>query len=88
MSVLRGERKPGKKWSQKDRALALALTLYEADLCQGCGQPMSLSSGEHPHDYEVRNTRCMACAEIEEFQDSGKAKTLDSGTKTYVVVDD
>ncbi len=29
----------------------------------------------------------MACAEIEEFQDSGKAKTLDSGTKTYVVVD-
>lgn len=88
MSVLRGERKPGKKWSGKDRAFALALTAYEADLCQGCGQPMSLSSGEHAHDYDVRHTRCMACAEVEEFQQSSKAKDMDSGTKTYVVKDE
>ncbi len=86
--MLRGARKPGKKWTMRDRAFALALTLYEADLCNGCGQPMSLSSGEHPHDYDIRDTRCMACAELEEFQQSEKSKNLEPGTKTYVVVDE
>ena len=86
MSVLRGDRKPGKKWSDKDRAFALALTAYEADLCGGCGQPMSRSSGDHPHDYDIRTTRCMGCAEIEEHRDSSKKP--DTGEKTYVVRDE
>ena len=86
MSVLRGERKPGKKWTARDRAFALALTLYEADLCQGCGQPMSMSSGDHPHDYDIRTTGCMGCSEIEEHRDNSK-KPL-PGEKTYVVRDE
>lgn len=86
MSVLRGERKPGKKWSSRDRAFALALTLYEADLCNGCGQPMSLSSGDHPHDYQVERIRCMACAEIEDDREGSRKP--ESGEKTYVIRDE
>lgn len=86
MSVLRGERRPGKKWTARDRAFALALTAYEADLCQGCGQPMSMTSGEHPHDYDIRTTVCMGCAEIEEFREG--SRTPEKGEKTYVVKDE
>lgn len=86
MTVLRGERKPGKKWSNRDRAFALALTLYEADLCSGCGQPMSLSAGDHPHDYQVERIRCMGCAEIEEDREGSRKP--DSGEKTYVIRDE
>ncbi|MCT1446214.1 hypothetical protein M3G00_07795 [Brevibacterium casei] len=86
MSVLRGERKPGKKWTARDRVFALALTAYEADLCHGCGQPMSMTSGDHPHDYDIRTTRCMACAEIEEHRNNSKEP--ETGEKTYVVLDE
>lgn len=88
VSVIRGERKPGKKWTTVDRTFALALSVYEADLCHGCGQPMSLSSGDHAHDYDIRTTRCMGCAELEEHRDSSKAKDAQSGTKTFVVIDE
>ena len=84
--MLRGERKPGKKWSQRDRAFALALTAYEADLCNGCGQPMSRTTGEHPTDYEVHRINCMACAELEEHRDSKREP--EKGEKTYVVKDE
>lgn len=83
MSVLRGERKPGTKWSNKDRAFALALTLYEADLCQGCGQPMSLSTGKHAHTYQIERIECEACAEIEDDREGSRKPK--SGEKTYVV---
>lgn len=86
MSVLRGERKPGKKWSAKDRAFALALTAYEADLCKGCGQPMSRTTGEHPTDYEVHRINCVACAELEEHRRLDR--TPEDGEKTYVVKDE
>lgn len=69
-----------------DRAFALALTSYEADLCNGCGQPMSMSSGEHPHDYQIERTRCMACSEIEE--DREVSRKPQPGEKTYVVLDE
>ena len=83
MSVLRGERKPGKKFTGKDRAFALALTVYEADLCQGCGKPMSLTSGDHPHDYEVDTITCVGCEELERFRDSSREPA--QGEKTFLV---
>lgn len=86
MSVLRGERKPGKKWTTTDRMFALALNAFEADLCNGCGQPMSMSSGEHPHDYQIERTRCMACAEVEEDREGSRKP--ESGEKTYVIRDE
>ena len=85
MSVLRGERKPVKKFTAKDRAFALALTVYEADLCGGCGKPMSLTSGDHPHDYEVETTTCVGCAELEMFLEGSREP--EKGEKTFVVKD-
>ena len=85
MSVLRGERKPGKKFTGKDHAFALALTVYEADLCQWCGKPMSLTSGDHPHDYEVETTTCVGCAELEMFREGSREP--EKGEKTFVVKD-
>lgn len=84
--MLRGERKPGKKWSGKDRAFALALTVYEADLCNGCGQPMSNTTGDHPHDYNVDSIRCMACSELEDHREESSKKP-ESGEKLFVVKD-
>ena len=81
--MLRGERKPGKKWSARDRAFALALTVYEADLCNGCGKPMSLTSGKHPHDYEVETTKCVGCEELEMFREV--TREPEKGEKTFLV---
>lgn len=87
MSVLQGERKPGKRWTDKDRAFALALTAYESDLCRGCGQPMSRTTGEHKHDFEVDTITCVACEELEQFKSSAKGESLPAGTKTFVARD-
>ena len=83
--MLRGERKPGKKWTDKDRIFAMALAVYESDLCRGCGQPMSLSSGDHPHDYDINTIVCAGCRELEEFHRLDR-KPAD-GEKTYVTLD-
>lgn len=85
VSVLLGERKPGKKWTGKDRAFALALVAYEADLCRGCGQPMSLTSGDHPHDYDINTAICIGCAEIDEHRRLDREPA--DGEKTYVTLD-
>lgn len=47
---------------------------------------MSMTSGDHPHDYDIRTTRCMACAEIEEHRNNSKEP--ETGEKTYVVLDE
>lgn len=39
--MIRSGTKPGRAWSTWDRALALALTLYEDSLCPCCGVPKS-----------------------------------------------
>lgn len=52
------------EWSLEDRALVDAVQAYEADLCPGCGQPLSESlhghGGEHRR-YRVGYSVCMAC---------------------------
>jgi hypothetical protein len=56
LSVLRS-------WSEHDYTLALAQTLYEADLCGDCGHPMAESAVSL---YDVPEpARCMACDAIE-----------------------
>ena len=67
-------------WSDVDRLLAEALTMYEAALCDGCGQPLheSTSPDADPDNrsssmrYEVPPPmRCFACT------------ALDSAVKPY-----
>lgn len=57
-------------WSDTDRALAEALDLYEAGLCQGCGQPKDRAW--HPDhngwiDVDARLT-CEGCRALGEWQ--------------------
>lgn len=90
MSVLRGERKPGKKFTGKDRAFALALTVYEADLCQGCGKPMSLTGhaqGEHAkQSYSIDTITCIGCEELEMNRESSKEPV--KGEKVFLIRDE
>jgi len=47
---------------------------------------MSLTTGKHAHDYEVRRVNCMACAELDEFRRLDRKP--EDGEKTYVVKDE
>ena len=52
-------------WTDEDRAWAMALLEYEADLCSGCGQPRSESmAAEHEFDYRPTALRCHGCAAV------------------------
>lgn len=46
---------------------------------------MSLSSGEHPHDYDVNTAICIGCAELDEHRSLDR--TPADGEKTYVTLD-
>ena len=70
LSVLRGLRAPGERWTQHDASLAVALTLHEATLCHGCGHPLAESTspeadlGNRDGDYHYEAdlpVRCHAC---------------------------
>lgn len=64
---MRGERRPTALWSHKDRLLALALAVYEADLCAGCGHPMSesMDPANERRYHAPPPHRCHACTAIE-----------------------
>jgi hypothetical protein len=55
------------EWTQDDRDLAIALTLYEADACPGCGQPLCETTrpereGRYKAGLAVRCHHCTAAA--------------------------
>lgn len=74
LSVLRGLRSPAQRWTQHDSSLAVALTLHEATLCPGCGQPLSestspdadLGNRHGAYHYEASlPIRCHACTAVD-----------------------
>ena len=72
-----------KRWGERDRLAAIALTLYEASLCKGCSQDVA-SWGANPA-LTVQAPVCPGCAALEKFQaDNPK---LPAGSKPYVVPD-
>ena len=90
VSTFRGTTAPGEKWTGTDRTLAMALTIYEAGLCGGCGQPLALthSSDDHKgHGYAVQTYECTSCSELESVSDETKKADV-PGTKRYTVLDD
>ena len=54
-------------WKATDQALALALTEYEANLCDGCGHPMHESMSPENEGLWVSPLpmRCHACTAID-----------------------
>lgn len=80
-------------WREQDGLLAAALTLYEADLCSGCGHPLSEttdpdadpSNREGHHRYDALDpVRCFACdalaAKAKQYQESPAPQALRFGT--------
>ena len=62
LSVLRGERAPTAAWTEQDGLLAQALTLYESQLCSGCGHPVAETMGEeNDGEWASEEFRCHAC---------------------------
>lgn len=79
--VLIGDDDPqASRWTPKNRALALALTIYEAGLCKGCGQPMHESIDEDGPQYSAEDIHCRGCAIMSQAgSDADKP-----GTKWYL----
>lgn len=71
LSVLRGQVAPGSRWTEHDRTLAVALTLHEAGLCQGCGHPVEeTTAGSEAWHYEAPIPhRCHACTALAQRQE-------------------
>ena len=78
-----------KRWQRLDVTLATALTIHEAGLCSGCGQPRSLS---HDPDmtgmFAVRESQCVACEVLDRDRESDRAKHRMPGTKVFVALAD
>ena len=57
-------------WTDNDRALALALDLHEAGLCQGCGQPKHRAwHPDHLGWIDVNaDLTCEGCRALAEWQ--------------------
>lgn len=59
------------EWDDEDRALLYALEDYEADLCPGCGHPMSESlhrEGVPDPQYQAAYAVCLGCVAKERAQ--------------------
>lgn len=78
LSVLRGQGPPGTRWTEHDRTTAVALTLWEALQCPGCGQPLEESTDPEADPsrvdgawhYDVPTpTRCHACTAVHVAQE-------------------
>lgn len=78
-SQFQGVNRPGSSWTSRDRALALALKLFEQTLCPGCGWPRGVTM-----DKVLRRAwsakiagRCHACTEIDK---RSQGYTTEKGT--------
>lgn len=82
LSVARGERSRSARVAERDWMLACALTLYEASLCPGCGQPRHESmdpANEHRYHADLP-LRCHACTaqvrRVKEYADQTDREAL------------
>lgn len=82
LSVIRGERRPGQRWTDRDALLLQALTYYEASLCSGCGQPMwlGMDPDTEGHWKAPLPTRCHPCTAIairmKDYEEADQASAL------------
>ena len=69
---------PEPRWTEQDRAEALALTLYRSGLCPKCGRPLEVCTSQEGvgPDFAAQFTACRATLAIVEKQrglsDNGK----------------
>lgn len=78
----------GKKsgWDdQRNRLLAVAITLLEDEMCKSCGTPVWLGhSSNNEVVFDLRTSTCFGCAEIDKAR-SNSGKKAKHGESHYVV---
>lgn len=88
VSVFRGRRRPGKKWTSTDRLLMLALQAYEDDCCPGCGQPRTYSFDPDARGrYKAPHATCEGCASLTRA-DKALGEKKPPGLVVYLQPDD
>lgn len=80
---------PPGAWTETDRFLAEALTLYERSLCGDCGHDKTVAWDDSADGwFEVDDSiMCHACAARERYQNDHKEKTPEPGVKIGVRLD-
>lgn len=67
-----------KKWTPKDRLLAVALTVHEDGLCKGCGQPRDRSWNDDMAGlYVAHRATCQGCLTAHLAKESSPLKDAD-----------
>lgn len=91
LSVLRGERAPGERWTGVDAALALALTRHEDSICSGCGHPLDETTTKDAdrdrsgtHFYEVTESTCHGCREVAKHVEKASQPNSDGKVRPYL----
>lgn len=85
--MLRGRRDDG-TWSDRDRIMALGLTLYERGLCSGCGMHRSVTHGDHNVGrLEAGEEICHGCEVVESARDATKKDTYPGQKMTVTEAD-
>lgn len=79
--MIRDGRAPTEPWLPSDRALALALTLYEQSF-GSCGHPMDKAFGG-AGNWDIGTTVCSACAAEEQYRKDNPEP--DPGLKVFAV---
>lgn len=77
-----GDAKRASWANDRNRLLALALTILEAQTCSGCGQPLHEAASDDPPDYSPENYRCAGCAVLSQ----AGSENDEPGTKWYLDV--
>lgn len=71
-------------WGERrNRLLATALTILEAQICSGCGQPLHESTDPDGPDYSIEDYECRGCKLVDESE-TGKSDA--PGVKWYIDV--
>lgn len=85
---MRGQRRPGKRWTPTDWALTVALQAYEDDCCPGCGTPRTYGMDpDAAGHYHTRTSTCHACAAIDSAHDKRDGRSLPPGVKEFAAPD-
>lgn len=69
---------------ERNRLLAVALTLLEDEMCKSCGTPVWLGhSSNNEVVFDLKTSTCYGCAEIDKARDGAKKPKF--GESHYVV---
>lgn len=84
-STIRHGRNP-RKWTQKDRVLAVALTMHEDGLCASCGHPRDRAwNDDMEGEYTAHRATCQACRAV--YLDIDSRGPLGNADTSYVTDD-